>query len=150
MKETKKEVFVARPKRMSGTEIRKKMEQSKEYREEIFERLLTHIRAGYSVDCFSELGTAAIEACCVKFPFEFVKEELVRAEREGKSGWEKIGRQQSTGQCLGNSRSWYYNMSHRYGWSDRVDARVEHAGSVAVEIVSYARNVKPLDVEEKS
>ncbi len=136
---------MARPKRIGSAEIRKKLENSREYREELFERLLSHIREGYSIDCFSELSTATIESLCASFPCEFIKEELVRAQREGKIGWEKIGRRQATGECLGNSRSWYYNMAHRYGWSDRVDTRVEHSGSVAVEVVSYARNVKPLD-----
>lgn len=129
-----------RPKRESPNDVKNRMEASPEYRYKLFESLLSHIREGYSIDCFAPLGPDAIAVAIERFPVEFDKESLYRAQREGKAGWEKIGRRQSTGECLGNSRSWYYNMSHRYGWSDRVDARVEHAGQVAVEVVNYARS----------
>jgi len=139
---------MSRPKRVLEKDVHKKLEESVEYRYKIFEKLLSHISEGYSIDCFSDMSVGAVHAAIGRYPQEFDKESLARAERDGKAGWERIGREQATGRCLGNSRSWYYNMAHRYGWSDRVDARVEHAGSVAVEVVSYARpkpDVKPLD-----
>lgn len=131
-------------------DVNKKLEADVEYRKEIFEKLLEHVRGGFSMDSFSEISEGSVKNCVGRFPGEFDANMLERAVREGKHGWEKIGRDQATGKCLGNSRSWYYNMAHRYGWSDRVDARVEHSGSVAVEVVSYARpDVKPLYNETK-
>ena len=69
---------------------------------------------------------------------EFVQEELEDAMREGKQTWEDIGHKQATGNCLGNSRTWYYNMSNRYGWSDRQHVETEHKGAVSVNVISYA------------
>ena len=73
---------------------------------------------------------------------EFCEEELALALRDGKQGWESIGRRQSEGTCLGNSRSWYYNMAARYKWSDRMHIESETKGTLNVNVVQYS---KPTD-----
>ena len=128
---------MGRPKRESGVEIRRGLESSSEYRKKLFERLLAHVREGYSIESFGPIGPETLRRAIGRWPDDFVQEDLDRAARDGRDGWERIGRRQATGECLGNSRSWYYNMSHRYGWSDRVDARVEHSGAVDVTVVNY-------------
>ncbi len=113
------------------------------YRRELFAKLCQHIKAGYSIDCFSELDNVTILRYLKEFPEEFVQSELDCALRDGKLGWETIGRRQADGSCLGNSRSWQYNMANRYGWRDKQDVANEHKGDVKVSIVSYTGASKP-------
>ena len=68
---------------------------------------------------------------------------------EGKDYWETLGKRQSEGTCLGNSRSWYYNMSNRYGWRDKHDVQAEHKGSVNVNVISYASK-KPSHITDEA
>ena len=105
---------------------------------ESFERLLEHVRAGFSTDCFEDFSSEQVFKNFEKWPEEYSKEAFEQALRQGKASWELIGKNQALGTCLGNSRSWFYNMAQRYGWSDKVDVRAEHAGNVNVSIVSYA------------
>jgi hypothetical protein len=72
------------------------------------------------------------------YPEEFIQEELDNSLREGKIYWEDIGSRQANGNCLGNSRTWFYNMANRYGWKERLDIEAEHKGTVNVNVVSYA------------
>ncbi len=107
-------------------------------RAKVFEDLLGHLRRGYSVDCFAALSKQAIEELLKTCPEEFVEEDLAQAHREGKANWEELGYRQAAGSCLGNSRTWYYNMSNRYGWREKSEVEAKHSGGVQVEIVSYA------------
>lgn len=103
-----------------------------------YQRLLNHLAEGFSPDTCSPLTEKIVAELCEKWPDIWIAEEIGDAMMRGKLAWESIGRRQADGSCMGNSRSWYYNMSNRYGWSDRqtVDAKVE--GSVSVNIVNYS------------
>lgn len=103
----------------------------------VFEELTKHIRAGYSIDCFGPISSNCIEECVKAYPEVWSQARLVEAMRHAKCGWESIGRRQADGSCLGNSRSWYYNMSNRYGWSDRQEVKTTGTQAVNVSIVSY-------------
>lgn len=119
-------------------EKQEKLETDAKERERVFKLLLTHLGKGYSMDCFVELSANTIKRYLNTFKEEFVQEELDTAIREGKQTWETIGARQANGQCLGNSRSWFYNMANRYGWRDKIDVEAEHKGQLAINIVSYA------------
>ncbi len=69
--------------------------------------------------------------------------------REGRQAWEEIGHKQANGQCLGNSRTWFYNMANRYGWRDKIEVEAEHKGQVQVQVVSYASSKQAPGVSEK-
>jgi len=111
------------------------LKTDKELQTLVSHELLQHVRDGFSLDSFkflsvSEIGEAVKEGwVCEK--------ELEKATREGKGYWEGLGRAQSNGTCIGNSKSWYYNMSNRYGWRDRFDVASEHKGNIEVSVVSY-------------
>jgi len=125
-------------KRNVKNEKKRDLNTDAEYRSIVFEKLLKHIRGGYSIDCFTTMSAEKIELFLNLYPLEFIREELDEAIRDAKQGWEEIGRKQSNGTCLGNSRSWYYNMSNRYGWSERAQVKQEHTGSIKVDVVNYA------------
>lgn len=129
-------------KKMTCSERKKKLESDKTTRRQTFKELCIHLAKGLSLDCFSALSKDSIITYCDKFPDEFIKEELQQAIRDGKDWWENIGRSQANGSCMGNSRTWYYNMSNRYGWRDKVDIESENKHSVSVNVVSYA-STKP-------
>ncbi len=107
-------------------------------RRKTFMELRKHVEAGYSMDCFGDLSDVSIEKFLKDYPEEFVMTELMESMRKGKLKWENIGERQANGSCLGNSRSWVYNMINRYKWSDRLQVEAEHKGAIAVNIVSYA------------
>ena len=69
---------------------------------------------------------------------EFVEEELKDAMRRGRSYWETLGKRQAAGDCLGNSRTWFYNMANRFGWREKLEVEAEHKGQVNVNVISYA------------
>jgi hypothetical protein len=110
-----------------------------EYRKKLFKGLCKHLSEGYSMDCYKGMSLTAIKEAIKKYPSEFDERELIEAEGEGKNWWESIGRQQANGSCMGNSRTWYYNMAHRYKWSDRqtIDANIN--GQVSVNVINYAK-----------
>jgi len=112
---------------------------SPEYRIELFKSLLQHVSGGYSVDSWSGLNTSVLYTLMEKYPDEMPKDELDNALIEGKDSWERLGTEQANGSCTGNSRTWYYNMSNRYGWRDKVDVKSESSGQVQVNVVNYAR-----------
>lgn len=122
----------------SVQESKRLFEASSEERRKIFRALCLHVRAGYSVDCFSKMSEQRVFDCLKLYKEEFILEEFEQAMREGKQGWEQIGRRQANGECLGNSRSWFYNMAQRYKWSDRVQVESDNKHAVSVNIVSYA------------
>ncbi len=125
-------------KKLSARERRIKAENDAGERRKIFGELCSHVRDGYSLDCFEAISWPTIQKWLELYKEEFVQEDLDNAMRKGKSGWENIGRKQANGECLGNSRSWYYNMSNRYNWRDKVDIEAEHKGNLQVQVVSYA------------
>jgi hypothetical protein len=118
-------------------EVKNRMASDAGYRQSVFKSLLKHVRDGYSLDAFNLLSLYSIEAAIKAYPDEFCVEELEAAQRDAKCFWEGLGRKQSDGTCMGNSRSWYYNMSNRYKWTDRVQAEVEHKGNLNVSIINY-------------
>ena len=124
--------------KLTCSERKEKLEKCAVERRKLFGDFCAHVRRGYSIDCFGPLSIGSIREYMKKYPLEFIQEELENAEREGKEMWESLGVKQSNGSCLGNSRSWFYNMAHRYKWSDRVDIQAEHKGNVNVNVVSYA------------
>lgn len=125
-------------KKLSYKERMQKLHDCDVERRRVFKDLLNHIEAGYSLDCFSALSDDSIRMFLKDYPEEFVEQELIESMRKAKEGWEEIGRKQASGSCLGNSRSWQYNMINRYGWTDRVEQKTEHKGEVKVSIVNYA------------
>ncbi len=106
----------------------------------LFAEVLAHVRRGLSLNCCNAMPVQTIEEFLQKYPVEFVSGELEQAKRDAMALWEGIGYQQAIGSCLGNSRSWFYNMANRYGWRDKIDVEAEHKGQVQVNIVSYATN----------
>lgn len=119
-------------------ERERKIAASSSERRKIFKELLRHIESGFSLESFGPLSDVSIKKYLKTYPEDFIEEELEEAMRKGRSGWEMIGKKQATGECLGNSRSWYYNMANRYGWREKVDLVAEHKGQVNVSVVSYA------------
>lgn len=119
------------------------------YRREIFQLLLKHVEKGFSLDSFEHASDDSIRKYLKLYKEEWNEEELRQAQRKGKGLWEDIGFRQANGQCIGNSRSWYYNMANRYGWREKLDIEAEHKGQVQVNIVSYATQ-RALEVDKEA
>lgn len=128
---------MSKRKRLSGKALENEMQGNAELRREIFEGLLRHLRAGYSLDCYGPVGQSTIEEFTKSYPNEFNVGELIEATREAKQGWEQLGRHQADGSCIGNSRSWVYNMINRYDWTDKTKVETTGTQAVNVNIVSY-------------
>jgi hypothetical protein len=144
MKETPKtKRYTMKGRKMGAVERLRLLESSVSERKKLFKELCMHIEAGYSLDCFGAISDITIKEYINKFPEEFVEQELIKSMRKAKQMWESLGVRQSNGTCLGNSRSWYYNMMNRYNWSDKVNSQVEHKGEVAVQVVNYASKARP-------
>lgn len=135
-------------KEVSAKEHSEKIALDKIYREKLFRELCAHVSKGYSIDCFPPLSENSIREYLSLYKEEFCREKLDIALRKGKGFWEDIGTRQASGHCMGNSRTWFYNMAHRYKWSDRVDVSTEHKGTVAVNIVNYASKKPSTDSTE--
>lgn len=135
-------------KKLSAKETKSKLEASAEFRKRVFKDLLIHIRSGKSLDCFGPLSEVSIREYLKTYPKEFCGEQLDEARRQAKDGWEAIGRKQADGTCMGNSRSWYYNMANRYGWAEKQEVKQEHSGGVSVNIVSYASTKQATQASE--
>lgn len=129
---------MAKGKKPSIGEQKAKLSNDPVMRRQVFKEICDHVAQGKSLDCYYLLSIESIYEYMKKYPLEFIEEDLKAALRKGKDGWEDIGRRQANGSCLGNSRSWYYNMANRYGWREKIDIEAEHKGSVAVNVVSYA------------
>ncbi len=127
-----------RGKKLTQKEREGKIAQDQSERKKIFQELLRHISSGYSMDCFPRLSQHNIKAFLERYPEDFIQEDLDVALRNSKMYWEGIGRRQADGSCLGNSRSWYYNMANRFGWRDKLEIEAEHKGQVSVNIVNYS------------
>jgi NADH:ubiquinone oxidoreductase subunit F (NADH-binding) len=124
-------------KRNSITDIEKKLEENKEERKKIFKKLCEHVGAGKSIESFSELCDDTIYSYFERFPEEFSQKEYKLALKKGRDWWEETGKRQASGSCLGNSRTWQYNMINRYGWRDRVEVDADIKGNVQVQLVNY-------------
>ena len=135
-------------KKLSYQERVLKLESDASERRRVASALCKHLSEGYSVESFSELTTNSLKRYMNLYKEEFIPEEIELAVQQGRDMWESIGRKQATGDCLGNSRTWWLNMAHRYKWSDRVNIETEHKGSVAVNIVSYASSKVPTDTPQ--
>jgi hypothetical protein len=112
-------------------------------RRQLFARLLKHVECGYSLDCFQELSIESINTFLKEFPEEFCRESLDQSLRGGKRYWEDIGVRQADGKCLGNSRSWVYNMMNRFGWTDKAKVETETKGAITVSVVNYGTHNAP-------
>src|ERR1700679_1052112 len=108
-----------------------------------FTKLCKHLAQGYSIDCFSDLSDKSIKTYIKLYPNEFSQDKLDEAMRKGKQMWESIGTKQARGECLGNRRNWYYNMSNRYGWREKVDIEQETKGAVNVSVINYSSKKPP-------
>lgn len=135
-------------KKLTAKERQDKLESDEQFRRVVFKDLCAHLAKGHSIDCFSALSENTIRSYINLYPKEFVGVEIEQALRDGKEMWESLGTRQANGSCLGNSRTWFYNMAHRYKWSDRVEVQNEHKGQVAVNIVSYASTKLPVQHSE--
>ena len=125
-------------KKVTSRERIQRLGEDANERRKVFKELCDHVAGGYSLDCFALLSDVSISKYLKLYKEEFIEEELRDAIRKGKCYWESIGQRQANGTCLGNSRSWYYNMANRYGWREKIDIEAEHKGQVTVSVVSYA------------
>lgn len=135
-------------KKMNARERGAQLANSSTERRKIFKNLCRHVAQGFSLESFPELSDVTILKYLSLYPEEFIQEELDQAKRQGRVNWELIGRKQATGECMGNSRSWYYNMANRYGWRERVEVEAEHKGQVNINVVDYATLKRSTDMSE--
>jgi hypothetical protein len=136
-------------KKINAKERIENLRINKDARKAVFKELITHVKSGLSMDCFGPLSENTISLFLKDFKEEFIQEDLDDAIRHAKGYWEGLGRAQANGTCMGNSRSWYYNMAQRYGWRDKIDIQAEHKGSVEVSIVNYAGATKLTDIPKQ-
>lgn len=125
-------------KKMTVKERMAKLEDDKNERRKLCKAFCDHLEKGFSKECFSEVTHQTVERYMKSFPQEFPAEEIEAARLRGREWWEGIGRRQANGECLGNSRTWFYNMANRYAWRERLEVEAEHKGSVNVNVVTYA------------
>lgn len=136
-------------KKLSIKERMAKLEGDKAERKKIFKELLDHVSSGLSMESFGPLSLTSVKTYLSSYPEEFVQEELDNAIRNSRSYWEDIGKRQANGQCLGNSRTWFYNMANRFGWREKLEVEAEHKGQVNINVVSYATQKARQDSENK-
>lgn len=136
-------------KKLTHKELQAKLAESAKERRRIFKELCDHLGKGLSMECFPALSDTSIKSYLKLYPEEFCEEELKNAFRKGRDWWEGIGRRQASGDCLGNSRTWYYNMANRYGWREKLDIEAEHKGSISINVVSYASKKGSTDTSEQ-
>lgn len=125
-------------KKMTTSERMQKLEEDKTERRKIFKELLAHVEQGLSVESFGPLSDVSIRKYLNLYKEEFVQEELDEAKRKGRAYWEAVGKRQANGECLGNSRTWFYNMANRFGWRKKLEVEAEHKGQISVNVISYA------------
>jgi hypothetical protein len=118
-------------------ERRNALEDDEQYRTWIHKKLLAHLREGLSAQCFGIIDKTTMAEAIKNHPESFDLREIEHAIDEGQAMWEKLGHAQANGKNLGNSRTWYYNMSNRYGWSERSKQEIDSKQAVTVSVVSY-------------
>lgn len=101
-----------------------------------YRKLLTHLRAGYSLDCFEEMSPQDIERAFLDFPHVYKRAEVDKAIRAGAKYWQDIGVRLSTGDIQGSQATYSLIMKHRYGYKDRDTQEIKHAGTIS--IVDYS------------
>lgn len=121
----------------SNRALRKRIVEDIGYRRGVFERLCKHVSQGFTADSFGEVSWCTCKRYLEEFPDDWDAEELARAHAQGQQYWESLGKRQADGSCMGNSRTWFYNMANRYGWTERSQVQQETKGSVQVQIVDY-------------
>lgn len=119
-------------------EKKEALKDDENYREWIKEKLLQHLREGFSIESFGILAASTLKECIKNHPETFDIVEIESAMNEGQANWERLGYAQANGKNLGNSRTWFYNMANRYGWSERSKVDVDAKQAVTVQVVSYA------------
>lgn len=134
-------------KKLTAKERLAKLALDKTERRKIFKELCDHLAAGLSLDAFVPLSPNTVRSYFKLYPEEFCQEEYDNAMRSGRSYWEVIGKRQASGDCLGNSRTWFYNMSNRFGWREKVEVEAEHKGQVSINVISYATSKRLEDSE---
>lgn len=134
---------MAKGKRIGAVERTERLANDPSIRRQIFKELLSHLSEGLSQDAFPPMDPRTVKKYLTAYPEEFIQEEYDSALRRGRETWERIGHRQALGTCLGNSRTWFYNMSNRYGWRDKIDIEAEHKGQVNVSVITYARQPAP-------
>ena len=120
-----------------------KSERDKNYRCSICSELCKHLASGYSMESFPGLPRNVIRDLIARYPEDFPACDIDTARAHGMTFWEGLGRAQSNGTCLGNSKSWIYNMSNRYGWRERQEVESDVKGTLQVSIVDYSTKKKP-------
>lgn len=138
-----------RGKKESMLERQARMDNSSVARRELCHDLCAHLASGYSVSCFSKVTKNTLERYLKVYKEDFPPEEIEAAVMQGQAYWEGIGNKQASGQCLGNSRSWWLNMAVRYGWVERQEVALDHKGAVEVSIVNYARSKPSQPIVDK-
>lgn len=131
-------MIAVKGKKLSAKERIEKLEADKNERRKIFKELCEHVGKGMSLDSFAPLSANSIRKYLKEYPEEFCQEELDNAMRQGRDWWENVGRRQANGECLGNSRTWFYNMANRFGWREKLEVEAEHKGGINVNVISYA------------
>lgn len=124
--------------KLSSQERIAKLEEDATERKRVFKELCDHVQGGLSLESFGPLSPVSIKKYLKAYKEEFIEEELEDALRKGRGYWESIGKRQANGECLGNSRTWFYNMANRYGWREKLEVEADHKGTLNVNVVSYA------------
>jgi hypothetical protein len=119
-------------------EKKEALKEDQKYREWIHSKLLQHLREGFSPESLGIVAASTLQEYIKKHPETFDLGEIETAMNEGRNMWERLGHAQSNGKNLGNSRTWFYNMANRYGWSERSKVDVDAKQAVTVQVISYA------------
>jgi len=135
-------------KKLTYKERVEKLESDSNERKRLCASLCRHLAEGFSFESFSEVSKNTLDRLRKSYVQDFDGEEIEQALMQGRDTWERIGKRQAMGDCLGNSRSWWLNMVARYNWRDKVDVQAEHNGNLNVSIVSYASSKSPKDTLE--
>lgn len=135
-------------KAVTAKEFNERFNRDSVFRTLIFNDLKTHLLSGYSLDCFATMSEKSIWEAMKNYALEWPVEEFEETVRKAKAGWEQIGRGQAMGTCLGNSRSWYYNMMNRYNWSDKSKVETSGNSEIQVSIIDYSSTRKAQDISK--
>lgn len=119
-------------------ERREALKDDEQFRAWIHNKLLQHLREGFSFESLGILANSTMKEAIKNYPESFDLEEIENAMNEGQDMWERLGHAQSNGKNLGNSRTWFYNMANRYGWSERSKVDIDAKQQVQVQVISYA------------
>lgn len=101
---------------------------AKKYKKEYCQKLIEHMRKGYSFYSFGakplSVGRATLDDWVLKYP-EFEEAKSI-GTNESLKFWEKIGLKGLTGKYKGgfSASTYIFNMKNRFKWTDRTDLRV--------------------------